>query len=58
MFVRLLPMLCAALIGISSNASAVTIDVGTGGIEDCTFACTERYQQVYAASILSLVGPY
>ena len=40
MLVRLLPMLCAALIGISSNASAVTIDVGSGGYPDCTTPAT------------------
>ena len=48
-------LLCAALTGTSSKATAATIDVGQTGVSDCTFWCTVRLQQVYASSLFS--GP-
>ena len=51
---RTLPLLLAAALTAGSlSSSATTIDVGSGGAADCTFWCTERYQQVYASSIFS-----
>lgn len=48
-------LVCAVLMGVSPKIHASTIDVGIGGIEDCTFQCTDRLQQVYASSSFS--GP-
>ena len=53
---RWLPLLLVVvLVSLSQGSSAATLDVGSGGVPDCTFWCVDRYQQVYASSIFS--GP-
>ena len=48
-------VLGGALAASTAQVRASTIDVGVNTNGDCTFACTEEYQQVYASSVFS--GP-
>jgi hypothetical protein len=50
-----LGLLSVSLVLAEASATATTITVGGTETGDCTFACVQRYQQLYDASIFS--GP-